>query len=332
MAKTKKDKGNKILILIAALIIIFIMIIFTPNNCKLLVDKKVEIPKSSSISAIAEILKEEKVISSETSFVIRARLSGKSSKLKYGEFVFSPDMSYNEVITTLCENGAKKETVTISIPEGYSVEMIVKKFTEAGIGTKEEFEKALKKKYDYKFLKNVVVSDECKYKLQGFLFPETYEFYTDATAEDVINKMLSKFEEEYKKTGGSYEDISTIITKASMVEREAKLDSERNMIAGVLENRLDIDMILQIDATVVYAMSDGMYDVERVLFKDLEIDSKYNTYKYKGLPVGPICNPGIESIKAVLKPAEHEYLYYRTTEAGDGSHRFSKTIEEHEGK
>ena len=210
--------------------------------------------------------------------------------------------------------------------------MIVKKFTEAGIGTKEEFEKALKKKYDYKFLKNVVVSDECKYKLQGFLFPETYEFYTDATAEDVINKMLSKFEEEYKKTGGSYEDISTIITKASMVEREAKLDSERNMIAGVLENRLDIDMILQIDATVVYAMSDGMYDVERVLFKDLEIDSKYNTYKYKGLPVGPICNPGIESIKAVLKPAEHEYLYYRTTEAGDGSHRFSKTIEEHEGK
>ena len=332
MAKTKKDKGNKILILIAALIIIFIMIIFTPNNCKLLVDKKVEIPKSSSISDIAEILKEEKVISSETSFVIRARLSGKSSKLKYGEFVFSPDMSYNEVIKTLCENGAKKETVTISIPEGYSVEMIVKKFTEAGIGTKEEFEKALKKKYDYKFLKNVVVSDECKYKLQGFLFPETYEFYTDATAEDVINKMLSKFEEEYKKTGGSYEDISTIITKASMVEREAKLDSERNMIAGVLENRLDIDMILQIDATVVYAMSDGMYDVERVLFKDLEIDSKYNTYKYKGLPVGPICNPGIESIKAVLKPAEHEYFYYRTTEAGDGSHRFSKTIEEHEGK
>ena len=135
--------------------------------------------------------------------------------------------------------------------------------------------------------------------MPGFLFPETYEFYTDATAEDVINKMLSKFEEEYKKTGGSYEDISTIITKASMVEREAKLDEERSMIAGVLENRLNTGMILQIDATVVYAMSDGMYDVERVLFKDLEIDSKYNTYKYKGLPVGPICNPGIETIKAV---------------------------------
>lgn len=332
MAKKKKNTGNKILILFAALIIIFIMVVFSPNKCKLLVDKRVEIPKSSSIGAIATILKEENVISSRTGFVIRARLSGKSSKLKYGEFIFSPDMSYDEIITTLCENGAKKETVTVSIPEGYSVEMIIKKFTEAGIGTNEEFEKALKKEYDYDFLKNIDVPKECKYRLQGFLFPETYEFYKDATAEDVISKMLAKFEEEYKKISRSYDDISTIITKASMVEREAKLDEERSMIAGVIENRLNIDMILQIDATVVYAISDGLYDVERVLYKDLEIDSKYNTYKYKGLPIGPICNPGLESIKAVLNPAEHEYLYYRTTDAGDGSHRFSKTIEEHEGK
>ena len=102
------------------------------------------------------------------------------------------------------------------------------------------------------------------------------------------------------------------------------------MIAGVIENRLNLDMPLQIDASVVYAISGGMYDVERVLYKDLEVDSGYNTYKNKGLPTGPICNPGIKSIYAAMNPQKHQYLFYHTdTTKNDGSHIFSKTYEEH---
>ncbi|MBQ9972688.1 MAG: endolytic transglycosylase MltG, partial [Firmicutes bacterium] len=145
--------------------------------------------------------------------------------------------------------------------------------------------------------------------------------------------LLAEFQAQYSKVVDMLPDgmtMSEAITIASLVEREAKLDSERDTISGVIQNRLDIDMILQIDASVVYAISDGLYDVERVLYKDLEVDSPYNTYKYKGLPVGPICNPGIESIRAAMNPEDHKYLYYHTdTEKNDGSHIFSETYSQH---
>lgn len=316
-------------IVAAALIICGIMAVFSPNRCKLLEETTVTIPQGSSISDIADILKEEGVISRKIGFIAKTVMTGKNDELKYGEFEFSPGMSFKEVITVLCDNGAQKETVNVVIPEGYSVELIVKKFTDSGIADAEKFEEALNKDYDYEFLKYIEENPECKYRLQGFLFPSTYEFYKDATAEDVIKTMLEEFEKQYNKTGASYENISEIITKASLVEREAKLDEERAMIAGVIENRLEIYMLLQIDATAVYAITDGMYDIERVYEKDIKIDSKYNTYKYKGLPIGPICSPGLKSIEAVLSPAEHEYFYYRTTDKNDGSHRFSVTYEEH---
>lgn len=325
----KKKIGYTAAIICAAIVIWGIMVMFSPNKCRLYEDTTVEIPQGSSLGDISGILKDKYVISGRLSFIARTVITGKNNDLKYGEFSFSPNMSYDEIIDVLCNNGAKRETVTVVIPEGYSVEMIINKITGAGIGTVEEFEQGLNENYNYEFLEYVENNPECNYRLQGFLFPSTYEFYKNATAEDVINIMLGEFEKQYKKTGGEYENISEIITKASLVEREAKLDSERSLIAGVIENRLKINMPLQIDATVVYAISGGMYDVERVFYKDLEVESKYNTYKNKGLPAGPICNPGIKSIEAILNPAEHEYLYYRTTDANDGSHKFSKTLEEH---
>jgi len=162
------------------------------------------------------------------------------------------------------------------------------------------------------------------------LFPQTYEFLIGETPHNIINTLLGEFEKQYSKIG----DINNInfdtITMASLVEREAKLDSERDIIAGVIKNRISSNMPLQIDASVVYFLSDGLYDIDRVLYKDLEKDSLYNTYKYRGYPVGPICNPGIKSLKAALMPKHHDYLYYHTDETKkDGSHIFTKNYNEH---
>ena len=322
-----KKIREKAAFLIVALIVIAIVIIFSPNRAKLTDEKVVLIPAGSSVTDIAAILKEEDVISVRPSFLARVILSGKKGKLNYGEFGFKPGMSYGEVIEILCTPSSKK-IVTVSIPEGYSVEMIAKKIASEGLSSKEEFEKALLADYDYDFLDSV--EEGVNYKLQGFLFPATYEFYADASAEEIIEKMLSEFDKRYKAAGGKPEDIYDVVVKASLIEREAKLDSERPTIAGVIENRLTVGMPLQIDAGAQYAVSNGEFDVV-VTREDLKVDSGYNTYKNRGLPVGPICNPGISSIEAAINPEKHDYLYYRTTEKGDGSHRFSVTYDEHLG-
>ncbi len=289
-------------------------------------DVTISIEQGESLSQIADTLKENDIILSKYLFMIKTKLSGNAANLKYGEFVLSSDMSYDEIITKLTKEGAKKETITLTVPEGYSVEMIGAKCEELGICTKDEFLTALGDNYDYEFLKEIPDGD-VKYSLQGFLFPSTYEIFADATAHDVIDTMLKEFKNQYP---GSYEGIFKVLTKAALVEREAKLSSERKTISGVIQNRIDKNMLLEIDASVVYAITDGMYDVDVVYYRDLEVDSKYNTYKYPGLPAGPICNPGLESIVAAMKPEKHEYLYYHTDEVKkDGSHIFTKTFEEH---
>ena len=330
--RNKKRKKRRVITLtLSAIVIVLALVLYilflAPYKC--LGTQAIVIPPKSSLPQIADILKEKNVISNKYALMARAFTSGKYKKLNHGSFTFKEGMSYEEIINLMYEKSAKKETVSVTIPEGYSVEMIVKKFTDSGFGTPEEFELALNAEYDFEFLKHIKVSTDCKYKLQGLLFPSTYEFYKDATAKDIIKRMLSEFEKEYKKTGYSYDDISTIITKASMIEREAKLDSERATIAGVIENRLAIDMKLDIDATVTYAKSNGMYDITITKSDYDSVESAYNTYKNKGLPAGPICNPGFKSIEAAINPEKHDFLYYCTTPAGDGSHYFTKTYEEH---
>ncbi len=322
-----KKVWEKVAILIVAVIIICVVVIFLPNRSKITEEKTVSIPQGSSLVDIANILKDEDVISVRPSFLFRVVFSGEKGNLNYGEFQFKPGMSYDDIIKAL-STPTGKEVITVSIPEGYSVELIVKKLTDEGLSSEEEFEDALLKDYDYDFLDGV--SEKVNYRLQGFLFPSTYEFYTDATAEEIIERMLSEFQKQYEAAGGKGEDAVDVITKASLIEREAKLDSERPTIAGVIENRIKAGMPLQIDAGAQYAVSNGEFNVV-VTREDLKVDSVYNTYTRKGLPEGPICNPGIESIKAALNPEEHDFLYYRTTEKGDGSHRFSTTYEEHLG-
>ncbi len=310
----------------AVLIALIIIAIFIASSFGKGQNVVVTVEKGQSLMQIAETLKENDVIISKYLFVLKAKLSGEAANLKYGDFILNSDMSYDAIIEKLTTEGAKKETVTLTIPEGYSAEMIGVKCEEAGLCTKDEFLNALGDDYDYKFIKEIPKKD-VNYTLQGFLFPSTYEVYADSSAHDIIDTMLSEFEKQYPK---DYDGIYDVITKASLIERETKLDLERRTISGVIQNRIEKGMLLQIDASVVYAKTNGMYDADKVYYKDLETKSKYNTYKYTGLPIGPICNPGLESIKAALNPEKHSYLYYHTDEVKkDGSHIFTETFEAH---
>jgi len=294
----------------------------------------VEIMQGASEKSIAKALKKSGVIKYELSFRLKMKKSPHRGKLNYGTYTLNKGMSLEEIIETLSVPVVKEKGINLSVPEGFSVEKIADRCEKLGLVSAEEFLETLEKaSFDYDFIKEIPYNKGIKYKLQGYLFPSTYTFNKNATAYDIIDTMLAQFEKEYeavKSENKSKMSLNDIITVASLVEREAKVDNEREIISGVIQNRLEKKMPLQIDASVVYAISDGRYDVERVLYKDLEVDSPYNTYKNAGLPVGAICNPGLPSILAAMNPDDNNYLYYRTdNEKNDGSHNFTETYNEH---
>ena len=291
----------------------------------------IEIPKGTATKQIGVILKENGCIKSEYTFYLRVRDSEYATKLNYGTFTLRKNMTITEIIDTLVNTRyiEEVETTKITFPEGYTIEQMAVSLEEKGIISQEEFLNAVTEEYDYEFIK-YIPEGEYKYKLQGFLFPATYEFEVGITARGVVDKMLKTFEERYTKVNSDYSNIFEVVTRASVIEKEVKLASERATVSGVISNRIEKGMLLEIDACVLYPLTDGLYDKYRVLYADLEIDSLYNTYKYQGLPIGPISNPGIASIEAALNPEEHEWLYYHTDEGKkDGSHIFTKTFEEH---
>lgn len=326
---------KKLLALILIAVIVFTLIFCMPYITEFFssTDKegeKVEfvVEAGEGVSSIASKLKQANIIKNENVFKLRVRFDNAATKIQKGYFDLNTGMSLKTVVKTLTTSGTQK-TFVLTIPEGYSCEQIAKKLSDMGYCEYDDFINALNDDYDFAFLNNIPKKDY-KIKLQGFLFPQTYEFLIGETPHNIINTLLAEFEKQYAKIGDVNNiDYDTLIM-ASLVEREAKLDGERDIIAGVMENRIKNNMPLQIDASVVYFLSDGLYNVDRVLYKDLEKDSLYNTYKYKGYPVGPVCNPGIKSLKAALMPKKHDYLYYHTDETKqDGSHIFTKNYNEH---
>lgn len=227
-----------------------------------------------------------------------------------------------------------KRVVTVMIPEGYSIDMMAKRLEEQGVFKAADFLKAVKNTDHYKndFIKNIPSKKGTKYKLEGYLYPDTYKIYKSSKPEDLIQKMLDNFDKKYSELAKSYKgkrSMAEIMTIASMIEREAKVESERSMIAGVIENRLAKKMKLQIDPTVLYTTTDGLYNAKKVYYRDLKAKTVYNTYVIKGLPAGPICNPADTAIKAAMYPKKHAYLYYRTDKNKKGTHVFTKTFKEH---
>lgn len=333
---TKKRKVNAGWLLACAIILVLIFLApyyseLTRNKSKNGTDVMVTIEQGASTQEIAHTLKESGLIKSEKIFLFRAKMSDNASKMNYGTFVLNTGMCIPDIIETLANTAYRKESVTFVVPEGFSAEQIAARAESLSLCTAGEFLAALGDEYNYSFLKDIPKDAEVKYSLQGFLFPKTYEFFTDASPHEIIDTMLSQFEKEYRGAEGDLRlSFYETVTLASLIEREALLDSERPKIAGVMYNRLEKGMRLQVDASVVYAITDGRYDVNRVTYSDLEVDSPYNTYKVPALPSGPICSPGLASIKAALNPENSNYLYYHTdTKKNDGSHIFTETYEEH---
>lgn len=335
----KKKAILGIIIAVIAIIVFFVLSMFLEYTRTTSSDKNVivQIPKGASEKKIAQVLKDNGVIDYQITFRLKMKNSPHRGKLNYGKYTLKKDMCLDDAIEALSKPSELAKGIKMTIPEGFSAEMIARRCEALGICMADEFLNELRNgKFNYDFIDDIPERDGVKYKLEGYLFPSTYNFSAQADASKVINTLLGEFEVQYNKVKDMLPegmDMAEAINRAALIEREAKLDSERTAISGVIDNRLDIDMILQIDASVVYVISNGLYDVDRVLYKDLEVDSPYNTYKYKGLPAGPICNPGIESIRAAMNPARHKYLYYHTdTEKNDGSHIFSETFAQHTSK
>ena len=199
-----------------------------------------------------------------------------------------------------------RRVVTVMIPEGYSIDMIAKRLEKQGVFKADEFIKAAKNTDQYKndFIKDIDPKKGTKYKLEGYLYPDTYKIYKSSKPEDLIQKMLDNFDKKYSALAKSYKgkrSMAEIMTIASMIEREASNMSERPMIAGVIENRLAAKMRLQIDPTVLYTTTNGLYNAKKVYYKDLKVKTVYNTYVIKGLPAGPICQTRRSRLRCIRR-------------------------------
>lgn len=292
---------------------------------------EVVIKPGSSISQIAGVLYDSGLIRNKLLFAVYVKTSGYSGKLKAGKYMLSTGMNAQDIAKKIANGDIYKDTVKVTIPEGYTVSDIAAVFQKAGLIDSGKFmEEAKNGTFDFDFLKSV--PEKRPSRLEGYLFPDTYEFSRNTTAEQAINRMLSRFNEIFtpdmkSQAAAKGLTIDQVVIIASMIEKEAKVPDERPIIAGVIYNRLKINMKLQIDATVEYAL--GKWK-ESLSSNDLKVNSPYNTYKVTGLPAGPISNPGKASIEAALNPDKVDYLFYVLKKNGSGAHVFSRTYAEHQ--
>jgi len=284
------------------------------------------IPEASNAGQVASILREDNLIRNETIFLAYCRQSGMDGSLKAGHYKLSRSQSVQEIAKVLSEGSVV--TISFTIPEGYTLDQIAELLVEKNICSRREWQKAIEADYDYEFLDQAKPGEGKNY-LEGFLFPDTYVISEDTCADEIIDAMLANFvgiwadEFSAQAVEKNMTIYDTLIT-ASIIEKEAMAADERPIISGVIRNRLDRGMLLQLDATILYIIDDDEKDI--VYYEDLEIDSPYNTYKYPGLPQAPIACAGRAAIDAALNPAEHDYLYY--VARGDGSHEFCRTYRE----
>jgi len=289
--------------------------------------KEIEIPKGSTVRSVSKILKEEDLIKDSFVFELYCKINEKADKIKAGRYNISSSMKVSEIVDVLVSGKALIDTVKLTIPEGYNLAQIADRINSLGVVSQESIQAALKAdEYEYEFIKQIPDREN---KLEGYLFPDTYEIYKNTTAEAIIRKLLERFDdvftEEFRNRAEELNmSIDQVVTLASIIEREARLDKERKTISGVFHNRLKKKMLLQSCATVQYLLKEPK---EELLYEDLEIDSPYNTYKYAGLPPGPIASPGLASIEAALYPEDTDLLYFFALD--DGSHVFTKTYNEH---
>ena len=277
------------------------------------------ISSGSSTGQIGQILEEEGIISSADKFKIWSRIKGYDSRYKAGTYTLSPSMDFQEIADIIVSG--KVTTVNFTIPEGYTIYQTASAIAAKGLGDYDTLVSLIEAgDFEYDFLKD---AQNNKNKLEGYLFPNTYTVDKGMNEEQIIKVMLDQFEKQpykvYAESGSSY-SLNDIITVASIIERECKVDEERPLVASVIYNRLAKGMPLQMCSTVQYVLGKQK---EVLTYADTRIESPYNTYTNTGLPPGPICSPGLAAIKAALNPADTDYLYFVLSEKLDGTSNFS---------
>lgn len=289
---------------------------------------QLNIPEGSSGDDIAQILAQNHIIDNPKAYYAAVEAADAAMSIKPGDYILTTGQDPASVVTQLVE-GPNVEGITLTIQEGLTVAQTAARVEETlGIPADEFIAQAKASNYvaDYPFLEGAYDDS-----LEGYLYPKTYSFSEQPTADQVIRTLLDQFQTETASlgldnapTGLSAHDI---VTMASLIERETAVADERPLVASVMYNRLAIDMPLQIDAAIVYARGGGS---DPVTYDDLEIDSPYNIYQNLGLTPGPICSPSVSSIEAALNPSDTDYLYYVASPDGDGTHRFSSDYEQFE--
>lgn len=289
---------------------------------------QVEIREGSGTAEIGAVLARAGVIDNAAMFRVRARLQGVDDELRPGVYDLHTGMSYPSVLERLLE-GPPLDYVTVTIPEGFTVEQIAVRFEEL-VGIPATDFKALALGGAAEFSpERPYLADVYEGSLEGYLFPKTYRVLAGASARDVIEMMLDQFDSELAAVDLSAAaarglSLHETVTLASMIERETRIADERVLVSSVIHNRLAIGMHLEIDATIEYVIKKNR---PRLLNRDLKVESPFNTYKYAGLPPGPIASPGLASLQAAVAPAQTDYMYYVLT-SKDGSHTFCVTLEE----
>jgi UPF0755 protein len=274
------------------------------------------IEKGSSIKKIAQDLKNEEIIRSSNLFLFYSLITN-NRNIQAGEYLLSPQMNIPQIIEIIVGGKINEEKITII--EGWDLNDIAIYLEEKGISSKDEFF-------------SITGEPRNKDSLEGYIFPDTYNITSKDTAETIVQKALLNFEKkmttelknEIEKQGKTIEEI---IIMASIIEKEVKSLEDKKNVSDVLWKRINVQMPLQTCATVLYAIGEKKPSVSTA---DTQFDSPYNTYRYRGLPIGPIANPGMNSILAAIYPTKNNYWYYLS--APDGKTHFSTTLDEHNYK
>jgi UPF0755 protein len=308
---------NRVLAALVAVVVVVVAGVFAVGTALVYLDRslpatavQVIIPRGSTLSDIAALLESRGIIRNALSFRVLARIGHADQEVRAGAYAFAPHETQAEILNQLRSGGAQIAT-WVTIPEGFTAAQIAQRLQDEGIGRAAGFDRAF-------------------HGHEGYLFPSTYLVPLAATPDQVTRMLTDQFAKELppdaaQRARALHVTLAQAVTVASLVEREAKIESDRPLIAGVIYNRLHLGMPLQVDATIEYALPEHKSELS---LRDLQIDSPYNTYQHAGLPPTPIANPGQPSLLAALHPAKTDDLYY--VYCGNGHHVFAKTLAEHQ--
>jgi UPF0755 protein len=320
--RKKELKLVAVAVLVIVLCIMVYQIFFAPHTFYGQDEIIITIPYGIPFHTIVDSLRSAGIIDRSSSLLIAGCILGWTETIQTGRYIFRSGVSTLEILTDLHE-GKSRLIINVTIPEGSRVTAVAEIFHRTLGINRERFLQACN---DTEFIHSLGIFAPT---LEGYLFPETYRFYWETDEREVIGRLVDEFKQFYddtlqQRTAEMHKSMNEILTMASIVEWEAILDSERPTVAGVYYNRLRRRMRLEADPTVRYLLGSD----QRILYSDLKVDSRYNTYRYYGLPPGPINNPGSKSILASLYPAQHNFFYFVAD--GTRGHIFSKSYSEHQ--